>query len=65
VLLMRVEQQALALHRVREQWMATRTARISVMSGLLCEHGILLPAGARAAPQAMPVGGDSRRVSIQ
>ncbi len=51
----RVEQQALvALHRVREQWMTTRTARINTLRGILREQGILLPAGARAALQAIP-----------
>lgn len=51
----RVEQQALvAVHRVREQWMTTRTARINAVRGLLREQGILLPAGARAAVQAVP-----------
>ena len=51
----RIEQQALvALHRVREQWMTTRTARINTLRGILREHGLLLPAGARAALQAVP-----------
>jgi transposase len=51
----RVEQQALvAVHRVREQWMTTRTARINVLRGLLREHGILLPAGAQAALRVVP-----------
>ena len=51
----RVEQQALvALHRVREQWMTTRTARINVLRGLLREQGLLLPAGAGAALRALP-----------
>ena len=51
----RVEQQALvALHRVREQWMKTRTARINTLRGILREHGLLLPAGPRAALQAVP-----------
>ena len=51
----RVEQQALvALHRVREQWMTTRTARINTLRGILREHGVLLPAGARAM-QAVPM----------
>jgi transposase len=50
----RVEQQALvALHRVREQWMTTRTARINTLRGILREHGILLPTGARAALQSI------------
>jgi transposase len=51
----RVEQQALVgVHRVRKQWMTTRTARINTLRGILREHGILLPAGARAALQAVP-----------
>ena len=51
----RVEQQALVgLHRVREQWVTTRTARINTLRGLLREHGLNLPAGARAAVQAVP-----------
>tara|TARA_B100001971_G_C18188984_1_gene537410 strand:+ start:85 stop:1173 length:1089 start_codon:yes stop_codon:yes gene_type:complete len=52
----RVEQQALvALHRVRAQWMRTRTARLNALRGLLREHGILLPAGPRAALRAVLV----------
>lgn len=51
----RVDQQALvALHRVREQWKTTRTARINALRGILREHGVLLPAGPRAALQAVP-----------
>lgn len=51
----RIEQQALVgLHRVREQWMTTRTARINVLRGLLREHGIVLPAGPRASLAALP-----------
>ena len=51
----RVEQQALvALHRVREQWMTTWTARINVLRGLLREQGLLLPAGTGAALRALP-----------
>jgi transposase len=50
----RVEQQALvALHRIREQWMTTRTARINTLRGILREQGILLPAGARAAVKSL------------
>lgn len=41
------DQQALiALHRVRAQWMATRTARINTMRGLLVEFGVRAAAGA-------------------
>ena len=50
-----MEQQALVgLHRVREQWVTTRTARINTLRGLLREHGLHLPAGARAAVQTVP-----------
>ena len=51
----RAEQQALvALHRVREQWMTTRTARINGLRRLLQEHGLHLPPGAQTAVQAVP-----------
>jgi transposase len=43
-----VEQQTIqALHRVRTQWQAARTARINVVRGLLREHGLPIPVGAR------------------
>jgi transposase len=49
-----VAQQALvALHRIREQWMATRTARINALRGILREQGVLLPAGAGPALSAI------------
>jgi transposase len=42
-----VDQQALqGLHRIRQQWLATRTQRINLARGLLAEFGISLPAGA-------------------
>jgi transposase len=41
------QQVVLALHRVRQQWMTTRTARLNAMRGLLLEHGIAIPCGAR------------------
>jgi len=51
----RVDQQTLVgLHRVRTQWVATRTAWINTLRGLLREHGILLPAGAQGALRAVP-----------
>ena len=51
----RVEQQALVgLHRVREQWVTTRTARINYLRGLLREQGLPLPVGAKTAVQAIP-----------
>jgi transposase len=43
-------QQALqSLHRLREQWKTTRTARINALRGILREFGVLVPVGPRAA----------------
>ena len=40
-------QQALAaLHRLRSTWLATRTARINTVRGLLREFGVVVPVGA-------------------
>src|SRR5262245_28533056 len=51
----RIEQQArVARHRIREQWMTTRTARLTMLRGIRREHGILLPAGAPPAVTAVP-----------
>jgi transposase len=48
------QQTLVALHRIREQWMATRTARINTLRGILREQGLLLPAGAGPALRALP-----------
>lgn len=40
------QQSILALHRVRSQWMGTRTARINAIRGLLREYGVSVPVGA-------------------
>ena len=54
-----VEQQTLqALHRVRTQWQAARTARINVVRGLLREQGLPVPVGARTV--LARVAGDPR-----
>jgi transposase len=43
-----VDQHALAgLHRMRSAWMATRTARLNTLRGLLRELGVVIPVGAR------------------
>ena len=43
-------QQALqSLHRLREQWKTTRTARINALRGILREFGVLVPLGPMAA----------------
>ena len=56
----RAEQQGLiALHRVREHWMGTRTARINCLRGLLREHGLNLSVGAQSAVLAVPALLDS------
>lgn len=50
-----VEQQVIqGLHRIRSQWMATRTARINVLRGLLRELGIALPKGVATALTRIP-----------
>ena len=35
------QQELLALHRIRRQWIGTRTARINALHGLLGEYGVL------------------------
>jgi transposase len=43
-----VEHQAIAsLHRLRSTWLATRTARLNTMRGLLREFGLFIPVGAQ------------------
>jgi len=49
-----VEQQALqALHRLRSQWMATRTQRINGLRGFCREFGLAVPRGARTGLHLM------------
>jgi transposase len=42
------QQQLMALHRIREGWMKTRTQRINAARGILREYGIVFPVGAAA-----------------
>jgi transposase len=43
-----IEHQAIAsLHRVRSTWLATRTARLNTIRGLLREFGIVIPTGSQ------------------
>jgi len=42
------------LHRIRSQWMATRTARSNVLRGLWREFGLVLPVGAVRALKLLP-----------
>jgi transposase len=48
------QQELQALHRVRAEWMATRTARINAMRGFLQEHGLTISRGARTALATIP-----------
>ncbi len=41
------QQALLALHRVRSQWLQTRTARINAMRGLLHEFGVIAALGSK------------------
>jgi transposase len=56
-----IDQQALAaLHRLRSRWMATRTARINGVRGILREFGLIIPVGAaKVVPQVRAWIGDS------
>src|SRR5262245_10379715 len=40
------QQAVVALHRLRSTWLATRTARLNTVRGLLREFGIVIPTGA-------------------
>jgi transposase len=62
-----IEHQVIAsLHRLRSTWLATRTARLNTVRGLLREFGIFIPVGAQhvvpqvrallAEPAAIPLG---------
>jgi transposase len=48
------EQQILTgLHRMRQAWMAQRTARLNTLRGLLREQGVFIPLGAQAVVPAV------------
>lgn len=48
------QQEILALHRLRSQWVRARTARINAMRAYLHEHGVIMPRGARTALRTIP-----------
>lgn len=50
------------LHRIRSQWMATRTSRINTLRGLLREFGVILPVGAITALKLMGAAIDDEAV---
>ncbi len=59
-------QQALqSLHRLREQWKHTRTARIHALRGILREFGVLVPMGPSAAIKTTRASIESLPVWLQ
>ena len=56
-----IEHQAVAsLHRLRSTWLATRTARLNTLRGLLREFGIFIPTGAQhVVPRVRELLGDT------
>lgn len=62
-----VEQQSIqALHRVRQAWQTTRTARINLLRSLLREQGLALRGGAtRLRPQVAAVLGEETALPPQ
>jgi transposase len=61
-----IEHQAIAsLHRLRSTWLATRTARLNTIRGLLREFGIFIPVGAHhVLPRVQAVLGEESVVPI-
>jgi transposase len=59
-----LEPQAIAsLHRLRSTWLATRTARLNTLRGLLREFGVFIPVGAHACAtcwESRPTGSPGR-----
>jgi transposase len=48
------QQELMGLHRIRQQWQVTRTARINAMRGLLQEHGVTIARGPSTALRTVP-----------
>jgi len=58
-----VEQQTVtALHRLRATWLATRTARINTLRGILREFGVIIPVGAHHVGPALRTIGEAADV---
>lgn len=55
------QQAILALHRLRAQWLATRTARINALRALLSEFGLPRPTGAQRFLRELPELLDEQR----
>jgi len=48
------QQTLTALHRLRTTWLATRTARLNTVRGLLREFGVTIPVGSRQVARQLP-----------
>jgi transposase len=60
-----IDQQTMAsLHRVRSTWLATRTARLNTIRGLLREFGVVIPTGAHHVVPAIRALVDDERVPV-
>jgi transposase len=60
------QQAILALHRIRSQWMQTRTARINTMRSVLSEFGVLAPQGSKRFITNLPlILADNDRVPMR
>jgi len=61
-----IEQQAItSLHCLRSTWLATRTARLNTLRGLLREFGIFIPVGAQhVVPQVRALLGEPTTVPV-
>jgi transposase len=54
------QQELAALHRLRAAWLATRTARLNTLRGLLSEQGFVISPGARfVVPRVLELAGDA------
>lgn len=58
------QQAILALHRVRSQWMATRTARINAMRALLGEFGLTAAPGADRFLRELPAWVEEKKEAL-
>lgn len=58
------QQAILALHRVRSQWMATRTARINAMRALLGEFGLTAAPGADRFLRELPLWLEEKKEAL-
>jgi len=46
------QQEVASLHRLRQQWLTTRTARVNALRSLMAEFGVIVPPGVRQVCRA-------------